>query len=120
LSIRGFKKNAGPSMALIERVTKVEVDLLPGGGSVGPGPLKLPLPTAVSEVPNIADLKTLIEMKLSSYLGSPTRRAQDLADVVQLVQANGLSREFGVDGAVRWQYLAVLDGLEADRLAAGG
>jgi hypothetical protein len=114
LSIRGFKKNAGPSMALIERVTKVEVDLLPGGGSVGPGPLKLPLPTSVSETPDIADLKTLIEIKLSSYLGSPTRRAQDLADVVRLVQANGLNRGFVIAAEVREQYLAILDGLAAD------
>jgi hypothetical protein len=114
LSISGFKENAGSSMTLTDRVTKVEVDLLPGGGSVGPGPLKLPLPTAVSEAPDIADLKTLIEIKLSSYMGSPTRRAQDLADVVRLVEANGLGREFGVDAAVREQYLAILDGLEAD------
>jgi hypothetical protein len=114
LSMSGFKENAGSSMTLTDRVTKVEIDLLPGGGSVGPGPLKLPLPTAVSDTPTIADLKTLIEIKLSSYLGSPTRRAQDLADVVQLVQANGLGREFGVDGAVRAQYLGILDGLAAD------
>jgi hypothetical protein len=114
LSIHGFKENPGSTMTLTDRVTKVEVDLLPGGGSVGPGPLKLPLPTMVSEQPRIADLKTLIEIKLSSYLGSPTRRAQDLADVVQLVQANGLGRKFLVDPAVEGQYLAIMDGLEVD------
>jgi hypothetical protein len=114
LSIQGFRENPGSSMTLTDRVTKVEVDLLPGGGSVGPGPLKLPLPSVVSEEPNIADLKTLIEIKLSSYLGSPTRRAQDLADVVQLVQNNRLGRDFLVDPAVRDQFLAILDGLDED------
>jgi hypothetical protein len=95
-------------------ITKVEVDLLPGGGAVGPGPLRLPLPIVVNSEPVIADLKTLIEIKLSSYMGSPTRRAQDLADVVQLIQVNGLSRSYIVDAAVQNQFKAILDGLEAD------
>jgi hypothetical protein len=114
LSINGFKQNVGSTMTLTDRVTKVEVDLLPGGGSVGPGPLRLPLPDTVSDVPRIADLKTLIEIKLSSYMGSPTRRAQDLADVVQLVQANGLDEAFAVDPKVKAQFLAILDGLKSD------
>jgi hypothetical protein len=46
----------------------------------------------VSDSPTIADLNTLIVIKLTSYLDSPTRRAQDLADVVRLVEANGLGR----------------------------
>jgi hypothetical protein len=117
LSINGFRETAGSSMTLTDRVTKVKVDLLPGGGSVEPGPLKLPLPTTVNDTPTIADLKTLIEINLSSYIGSPTRRAQDLTDVVQLVQSNGLDREFGVDPAVRGQCLAILDGLAADNYA---
>jgi hypothetical protein len=114
LSISGFRENPGSSMTVTDRVTKVEVDLLPGGGSVGPGPLRLPSPSVVSSEPAIADLKTLIEIKLSSYMGSPTRRAQDLADVVQLVQVNRLDRGFLVDSAVQAQYRAILDGLEAD------
>jgi hypothetical protein len=47
-------------------------------------------------------------------MGSPTKRSQDLADVVQLVQANGLSRQFVVDTAVQAEYLAILGGLAAD------
>jgi hypothetical protein len=46
----------------------------------------------VSDSPTIADLNTLIVIKLTSYLDSPMRRAQDLADVVRLVEANGLGR----------------------------
>jgi hypothetical protein len=114
LSISGFRENPGSSMTVTDRITKVEVDLLPGGGAVGPGPLRLPLPLVVNSEPVIADLKTLIEIKLSSYMGSPTRRAQDLADVVQLIQVNGLSRSYIVDAAVQNQFKAILDGLEAD------
>jgi hypothetical protein len=114
LSISGFRENPGSSMTVTDRATKVEVDLLPGGGAAGPGPLRLPLPIVVNSEPVIADLKTLIEIKLSSYMGSPTRRAQDLADVVQLIQVNRLDESYVVDAAVQNQFKAILDGLEAD------
>jgi hypothetical protein len=71
LTINGFRENPGSSMTVTDRTSKVEVDLLPGGKSVGPGPLMLPMPAAVSAEPTIADLRILIEIKLSSYLGSP-------------------------------------------------
>ena len=32
LSINGFRENAGSTMTVTDRVSKVEVDLLPGGG----------------------------------------------------------------------------------------
>ena len=44
LSINGFRENPGSSMTVTDRISKVEVDLLPGGKSVGPGPLLLPMP----------------------------------------------------------------------------
>lgn len=34
LSIRGFRENPGSSMTLTDRITKIEIDLLPGGGSL--------------------------------------------------------------------------------------
>ena len=37
----------------------LEVDLLPGGGSVGPGPLLLPIPTEVVHEPNNLPSKNL-------------------------------------------------------------
>jgi len=116
LSINGFRENPGSTMTVTDRVSKVEVDLLPGGGSVGPGPLKLPMPETVSTAPAIATLKTLIEIKLSSYLGSPLVRAKDLGDVVELMKANRPSRELGaeLDPAVAEEYWRVWDGLEQE------
>src|ERR1039458_1008358 len=38
LSMNGFKANRGSNMTLTDRETKVEIDVLPGGGKVGPGP----------------------------------------------------------------------------------
>jgi hypothetical protein len=112
LSIHGFRENQGSSMTLTDRVTRVEVDLLPGGGSVGPGPLPLPMPTDISREPHIVDLQTLIEIKLSSYLGSPLKRAKDLADVVELMKANELPRDLPIAPAVRDEYLRIWDGLK--------
>lgn len=41
--------NAGSNMTVTDRETKVEVDLLPGGMKIDPGPLKLPMPSRVSQ-----------------------------------------------------------------------
>jgi len=115
LTLNGFRENPGSSMTVTDRISKVEVDLLPGGGSVGPGPLLLPVPTELSPEPAIADLKTLLEIKLSSYLGSPLNRAKDFSDVVELIKANSPPRDLPLHPLVRDQYLATWDGLEAER-----
>jgi len=116
LSISGFRENPGSSMTVTDRNTKVEVDLLPGGGSVGPGPLKLPVPTSLGHEPEIASLQTLIEIKLSSYIGSPISRLRDLGDVVELIKANDLPRDYDLTSLVIEKYTEVWDGLEAERL----
>ena len=96
LWINGFRENSGSSMTVTDRVSKVEVNLLPGGHSVGPGPLILPIPQTVSSNPTFVDLRTLLETKLSSYVGSPLNRAKDFSDVVELIKANKLTRGFVV------------------------
>ena len=111
LSMNGFKENPGSGMTVTDRETKVEIDVLPGGGKVGPGPLTFPMPTQVSENPLILTLPDLISMKLSSHTGSPFDRARDYSDVVELVKANHPSRELGVDPNFRVQYQAIWDGL---------
>jgi len=103
-------------MTVTDRITKVEVDLLPGGGSVGPGPLKLPVPTSLNHEPEIASLRTLIEIKLSSYIGSPISRLRDLGDVIELIKANNLPRGYELASSVIERYMEVWDGLEAERL----
>jgi hypothetical protein len=116
LSMNGFRQNAGSKMTVVDRETKVEVDLLPGGKKLDPGPLTLPMPTAVSEEPQILTLEKLISAKLSTYLGRGVDRSQDYADVVELVKANHLSRDFGVDSKVRDEYHKIWDGLQEKRV----
>src|SRR5438093_11613297 len=63
LSMNGFKANPGSKMTVTDRETKVAVDLLPGGKRVDPGPLTLPMPTHVSDEPQIMTLERLISSK---------------------------------------------------------
>jgi hypothetical protein len=100
-------------MTVTDRETKVEVNLLPG---VDPGPLSLPMPTHVSEKPQILPLEKLICAKLSTYMGRGIERSQDQADVVKLIQANHLGRDFGVDPKVRDGYRRIGDGLHQKKV----
>jgi hypothetical protein len=111
LSMNGFKQNPGSKMTVTDRETKVEVDLLPGGQRVDPGPLALPMPTLVSDEPQILSLEKLISAKLSRYLGRGIDRAQDYADVIELVKSNRPPRDFGVDPEIRDEYHRIWDGL---------
>src|ERR1017187_837812 len=104
LSINGFKQNPGSKMTVTDRETKVEVCLLPGGNKVDSGPLTLPMPVDVSDEPQILTLEKLISAELSTYIGRGIERRQDYADVVKLVQANHLPRDYGVDSRVRDEY----------------
>jgi len=78
-----------------------EIDLLPGGNKVGPGPLTFPVPTRVASEPQMLTLQDLISLKLSTYIGRGVHRIQDYADVVKLIEANRLPRDFDVDEKVR-------------------
>lgn len=112
LSIRGFKPNAGSTMTLTDRETKIEVDILPGGGSVGPGPLKLPMPSTVTTTPIVMDLQQIIASKLSSYMGNPLLRLQDKSDVIGLIKANLPSRNLSLPPEVQEEYQSLWDDLK--------
>jgi hypothetical protein len=113
LAMNGFKANPGSQMTVTDRETKVEIDVRPGGGKVGPGPVSFPMPTKVSEEPQILTLDNLISLKLSSYMGSPIDRAQDYADAIKLIQVNQPPRDFGIDVAVRELYQTLWDQIHA-------
>ncbi|MGD0870613.1 MAG: hypothetical protein ABSB88_13730 [Bryobacteraceae bacterium] len=115
LAMNGFKANPGSKMTVTDRETKVEIDLLPGGGKVGPGPVSFPMPTKVSEKPQVLALHDLISLKLSSYMGSPIDRAQDYADAIKLIQVNRPSSELGVDAKVRELYRTLWDQIHAKK-----
>ena len=111
LCMNGFRENPGSKVTVTDRETKVEVDLLPGGSKVDPGPLTFPMPTDVSDKPQILALQSLISSKLSTYIGRGIHRAQDYADVVKLVEVNRLPREYAVDPKVRDRYHEIWDEL---------
>jgi hypothetical protein len=111
LCMNGFRENPGFKMTVTDRETKVEVDLLPGGKKVDPGPLTFPMPTHVSDKPQILTLEALVSSKLSTYIGVGVHRAQDYADVVKLIEVNRLPRDFGVDPEVQGEYHNIWDGL---------
>ena len=113
LCMNGFKENPGSKMTVMDRETKVEIDLLPGGGKLDPGPLTFPVPTHVSSEPQILTLQSLISSKLSTYIGRGIDRVQDYADVVQLIKVNQLPRDYDVDAKVRQLYDKLWDELHA-------
>ena len=115
LSIRGFKPNPGSSMTVTDRETKIEVDILPGGGSVGPGPLKLPLPTEVVLEPKMVSFEQLIAAKLSSYMGNPIKRNKDLSDVIELLKANNPPRSLKLPVEVINEYTSLWDRWKAEK-----
>jgi hypothetical protein len=109
LCMNGFKANPGSNMTVTDRETKVEIDVLPGGGKVGPGPVSFPMPSKVSDKPQVLTLPELISLKLSSSIGSPIDRAQDYADAIKLIQVNHPPREWAVDPSVRELYQTLWD-----------
>ncbi len=111
LSLNGFKANPGSRMTVTDRETQVEVDLFPGGKKVDPGPLTFPMPTYISDQPQILTLEKLISAKLSTYIGVGVQRVQDYADVVELMEANNLPRDYGVDPQVQYEYEKIWDEL---------
>lgn len=115
LAMNGFKENPGSTMTVTDRETKVEIDVLPGGGRVGPGPVTFPMPVKVSDKPQILTLAELISLKMSSYMGSPFERARDYGDVAELIKANHPSRELSVDARVRGEYHKIWDGLHSKK-----
>jgi len=116
LCMNGFRENPGSKMTVTDRETKVEVYLLPTGSKLDPGPLTFPVPTLVSSEPQILTLQSLISSKLSTYIGCGIQRVQDYADVVKLIKANDLARDYGVDPKVRETYVEIWDELHQGRL----
>jgi hypothetical protein len=77
------------------------------------------MPVTVANEPSIVDLQTLLEMKLSNYLGSPVSRLKDLADVVELMKANRTPRDFKLNSEVLYEYQQVWAGLQEEESGSG-
>lgn len=111
LSMNGFRENPGSNMTVTDRETRVEIDVLPGGKRIAKELLVLPMPTIVSNTPVYLTLPELINVKLSSYLGSKFDRARDRADVIELVKINKTPRSYPLKSEVIHEYQVIWDGL---------
>lgn len=97
----GYVQPAGTTTKLRDTSTGVRIEFLITGGFPGDGkekPVSFPDPSQVSvEIDGIRylGLPTLVEMKLASGMTGGAHRLKDLADVVELIRALSLPREFG-------------------------
>jgi hypothetical protein len=98
----------------------VSIDVLISGDFPGDGlpkPVAFPDPAVVAitgERFSILPLPTLVELKLASGMTAP-HRLKDLADVLELIRATKLSREFAdeVSPFVREKYLELWSAAQA-------
>lgn len=98
---RGWTEQFAGSKGIRDAIHKVNIDVLLTGDFPGDGQPKavaFPAPGDVAEpdedgIP-ILSLSSLIELKLASGMTAPDR-PRDFDDVIQLVRANRLSRDFG-------------------------
>ncbi|QDV46212.1 hypothetical protein Enr13x_61210 [Stieleria neptunia] len=97
---RGWVNKFEGSKNFRDAVCGVDIDALIVGGYPGDGlpkPVSFPEPERVSEVKEdgipFVSLKTLLELKLASGM-TASHRMQDMADVMNLIRANGLPKDF--------------------------
>jgi hypothetical protein len=108
---RGYVEVRQGAKAVRDTVNNVKVDFLIAGDFPGDGkpkPVAFPDPreaAVAGEKYRIVSLERLVEMKLASGMTAP-HRLQDLADVLRLIGAAQLSREFAarLDPFVRGKY----------------
>ena len=93
----------------------VLINLLPAGRVLKQGcQVPFPAPPEVWDQPRFVSLQKLISLKLDSWFHSPTRRHKDKTDVIELIKALHLPRDFAVDQAVRALYFETWDALAAE------
>jgi hypothetical protein len=114
---RGWVEKFEGSRGLRDTVNNVNIDVLIAGDYPGDGKPKsvvFPNPADVAELDEdgipILPLKTLLELKLASGMTAP-HRPRDLDDVIQLIRANQLPRDFGsqLDSYVHAKYQELWD-----------
>lgn len=108
---RGYVEKFAGSRGVKDAQSRVSIDFLitgryPGDGR--PKPVRFPEPSSVprgEEPYRVLGLETLIELKLASGMTAPDRLI-DFADVIALIRANQLTKEFAesLDESVRGKY----------------
>lgn len=110
-----FVRYKGCEDTVQDRRNGVFINFLPAGRAFGKNSkIMFPNPTEVSDQPRFVTLEQLIALKLDSWSGSPTRRHKDKSDVIELIKALKLPREFAVAEAVRPLYVETWDALRAE------
>jgi hypothetical protein len=110
-----FTRVAGLQDRLLDRRNQVNLDLLPAGGVVKSGcTVPFPLPSVVTDKPQIVGLTDLISLKLDSWNSSPVRRLKDKTDVIELIARRDLPRNLRVAPAVLKLYTETWDALRAE------
>jgi hypothetical protein len=107
----GYVEKLAGARGVRDAETGVPIDFLVAGEFPGDGlpkPVRFPDPATVPQSGGpyrVLDLRTLIELKLASGISTPDR-LQDLADVLALIRANGLTASFAdaLDESVRPKY----------------
>jgi hypothetical protein len=74
-----------------------------------------PQPTRAVEALQVITLEQLVSLKLDSWVGSPSRRLKDKADVNELILRHKLPRDLAVHPAVRAPYIETWDALQAEK-----
>lgn len=107
----GWRERFKGGKGVIDSQNQVRIDILvtddyPGDGQ--PKPVRFPDPGDASVLMDglsFVSLPCLIELKLASGISAP-ERLQDLADVIALIRANSLGKEFaaGLNRYVREKY----------------
>lgn len=108
---KGYVEKFPGSRGLRDTEAGVDIDVVIAGefpGDGKPKPVAFPDPATAAvrgKRVSLLPLETLIELKLASGI-SAAHRLKDLADVLELVRALGLRREFGaaLDASVRPKY----------------
>ncbi|MFQ5504678.1 MAG: hypothetical protein ACE5F1_07780 [Planctomycetota bacterium] len=94
---RGWLERFEGSRGLRDTEENVTIDVLLSGDYPGDGkpkPVAFPDPEeAATDASGVLALRDLILLKLASGMAAP-HRLQDLADVIQLIRANALPRDF--------------------------
>jgi len=96
---RGYLEKFPGSTGFRDTANQVPVDVVVAGDFPGDGeekPVAFPDPSGcatIGEAFALVPLDTLIELKIASGMTAP-HRLRDLADVIELIRANGLSKDY--------------------------
>jgi hypothetical protein len=126
LSSQGFQEIPGPggfrfseiTVVMRDRQNHVKVDILPGGGKVDPkAAVSLPVPQEVSDSLRYIDVAGLIVQKIGAYINNSLQRAQDKADVVELIKRTQLGRDLLIQAPpeLKAEYLHIWDDLHGKK-----